>query len=365
MAAGIVAGGGAALLHSEGWLDGLDVTGDYATGVGHRPAGAGRAGLLHRVQNDRIPGGGGRRPDQGRWGRDDGFDALAGRHGNMIEMGIIDPLRVVPPLGAAETARQWPACCSRPTPWSRRSRRRGAAARRWYDRVRVAGRGPCMQPSPDSSTPQSLGLGPSVGMSSRLIFVDWTRSRSGRPGNAGRRRPPGRWPASSTRPSGRSTGERRGVRAVLTFLGPRVHRRGGVRTTRATSPPTWRAARSSATRSALGWLLAANLMAMLIQSLSAKLGIATGRSLHELCREPAPVPRRWCCCGCRPRRSMMATDLADVVRGRRSACTLVFGLSMWVSGVLTGRGRRVHPSSALQVVGVPPPRGRRSPASWR
>src|SRR5213079_1056571 len=33
MAEGIVAGGGATLLHSEGVLDGLDVTGDYATGV--------------------------------------------------------------------------------------------------------------------------------------------------------------------------------------------------------------------------------------------------------------------------------------------------------------------------------------------
>ena len=28
-------------------------------------------------------------------GVDEGFDALQGRHGNMIEMGIIDPLRVV------------------------------------------------------------------------------------------------------------------------------------------------------------------------------------------------------------------------------------------------------------------------------
>src|SRR5262249_61303162 len=33
MAEGIVAGGGAALLHAEQALDDLDVTGDYATGV--------------------------------------------------------------------------------------------------------------------------------------------------------------------------------------------------------------------------------------------------------------------------------------------------------------------------------------------
>src|SRR3981189_3857638 len=37
----------------------------------------------------------------------------------------------------------------------------------------------------------------------------------------------------------------------------------------------------------LVWVIvAANLMAMLIQTLSAKLGIATGRNLPEVCREP-------------------------------------------------------------------------------
>src|SRR3954466_7911175 len=35
-------------------------------------------------------------------------------------------------------------------------------------------------------------------------------------------------------------------------------------------------------------LLAANLMAMLIQNLSAKIGIATGKNLPELCREHFP-----------------------------------------------------------------------------
>jgi manganese transport protein len=40
-------------------------------------------------------------------------------------------------------------------------------------------------------------------------------------------------------------------------------------------------------------VLAANLMAMLVQYLSAKLGIATGRNLAELCREhlPSACPR--------------------------------------------------------------------------
>src|SRR6266702_1117582 len=93
MAEGIVAGGGAALLHSEGVLDGLDVTGDYATGVDivRRALGepayfiAANAGYqaAEVVAQTRT------------MGPDEGFDALAGRQGNMIEMGIIDPLRVV------------------------------------------------------------------------------------------------------------------------------------------------------------------------------------------------------------------------------------------------------------------------------
>ncbi len=40
-------------------------------------------------------------------------------------------------------------------------------------------------------------------------------------------------------------------------------------------------------------ILAANLMAMLIQYLSAKTGIATGRKLPELRREHFPRPVTW------------------------------------------------------------------------
>ena len=57
----------------------------------------------------------------------------------------------------------------------------------------------------------------------------------------------------------------------------------------ATSPPTSRAARN------IGYLLiwvvvASNLMAMLVQSLSAKLGIATGLNLPEMIRQEFPRP---------------------------------------------------------------------------
>ena len=40
-------------------------------------------------------------------------------------------------------------------------------------------------------------------------------------------------------------------------------------------------------------VVASNLMAMLIQTLSAKLGIATGRNLAELCREHYPLWLSW------------------------------------------------------------------------
>src|SRR5690348_14027977 len=45
---------------------------------------------------------------------------------------------------------------------------------------------------------------------------------------------------------------------------------------------------------ALVWvILAANLMAVLVQYLSSKLGLVTGRSLPEVCRERYPAPVRW------------------------------------------------------------------------
>jgi chaperonin GroEL len=158
MAEGIVAGGGAALLHAESALDDLQVKDDYATGVEivrsvlTAPAFliAANAGYSGK---DVIA-------QMAQMGQDDGFDALEGRFGNMIEMGIIDPLRV------ARSALQNGASVAglllttntliaeEQTPWG------GSAAL-------MTEFGPLdeglNQPSPDSSTPQSLGLGPSVG----------------------------------------------------------------------------------------------------------------------------------------------------------------------------------------------------------
>ncbi len=158
MAEGIVAGGGAALLHAEPALDDLEVKDDYATGVE----------IVRRVLTAPaylIAANAGYSGDEviarmAQMGPDEGFDALQGRYGNMIEMGIIDPLRV------ARSALQNGASVAglllttntliaeEQTPWG-------------GSRALMTEFGPLdeglNQPSPDSSTPQSLGLGPSVG----------------------------------------------------------------------------------------------------------------------------------------------------------------------------------------------------------
>ena len=80
-------------------------------------------------------------------------------------------------------------------------------------------------------------------------------------------------------------------------------------------------------------IVAANLMAMLIQSLTAKLGLATGRDLATLCRErlPRPVTRGlWL----QAEAVAMATDLAEIVGGA-VALNLLFGVPLPIGGVLT------------------------------
>ena len=158
MAEGIVAGGGAALLHAEHALDDLQVKDDYATGVEivrkvlTAPAfliatNAGYSGEEVVAQVSKL-------------GPDEGFDALVGRYGNMVDMGIIDPLRV------ARSALQNGASVAglllttdtlvaeEQTPWG------GSPALMTEFGQLDEG---LHQPSPDASTPQSLGLGPSVG----------------------------------------------------------------------------------------------------------------------------------------------------------------------------------------------------------
>jgi manganese transport protein len=81
-------------------------------------------------------------------------------------------------------------------------------------------------------------------------------------------------------------------------------------------------------------ILAANLMAMLIQSLSAKVGIATGKNLPELCRERFP---RAVSVGLWVQAELiaMATDLAEFI-GAAIALNLLFGVPLFVAGLMTG-----------------------------
>jgi manganese transport protein len=80
-------------------------------------------------------------------------------------------------------------------------------------------------------------------------------------------------------------------------------------------------------------LLGANLMAMLIQNLSAKIGIATGHNLPELCREHFPRQVTW---GLWIQAELiaMATDLAEFV-GAAIALNLLFDIPLFPAGVIT------------------------------
>ncbi len=80
-------------------------------------------------------------------------------------------------------------------------------------------------------------------------------------------------------------------------------------------------------------VVASNMMAILIQTLSAKLGIATGRNLGELCRLHFPAPVAWTM-WILMELVAMATDLAEFV-GAALGFSLLFGAPMWLSGIFT------------------------------
>ncbi len=85
----------------------------------------------------------------------------------------------------------------------------------------------------------------------------------------------------------------------------------------------------------LVWVIvAANLLAMLIQTLSAKLGIATGRNLPEVCRERFSrrvVIGLWL----QAEAIAMATDLAEFL-GAAIGLHLLFGFGLFLSAVISG-----------------------------
>ncbi len=129
-------------------------------------------------------------------------------------------------------------------------------------------------------------------------------------------------------------GHRRGLRGLLPFLGPAF-----IAAVAYVDPGNF--ATNIAAGAQFGYLLlwvilASNLMAMLIQSMSAKLGIATGRNLPEVCRERFPKPVSlglWV----QAEIIAMATDLAEFI-GAALALNLLFGIPLFPAGLLTAVG---------------------------
>ncbi|MEI7439937.1 MAG: Nramp family divalent metal transporter, partial [Thermoleophilia bacterium] len=130
------------------------------------------------------------------------------------------------------------------------------------------------------------------------------------------------------------TGNRRGLRKLWPFLGPAF-----VAAIAYVDPGNF--ATNIAAGSGYGYMLlwvilAANLIGMLVQSMSAKLGIASGMSLPEACRQRHSKPVTiglWLIAEF----VAMATDLAEFI-GAAVALYLLFGLPLLPAALVTAVG---------------------------
>ena len=130
--------------------------------------------------------------------------------------------------------------------------------------------------------------------------------------------------------AGRST--RRGLLRILPFLGPAF-----VASVAYIDPGNFATNIQGGAEFGyrLLWVvLASNLIAMLVQTLSAKLGIATGQNLAEVCREQFPRPVVWVMWGLMEIVAM-ATDLAEFL-GAAIGFNLLFGMPLMPAAILTG-----------------------------
>jgi manganese transport protein len=126
-------------------------------------------------------------------------------------------------------------------------------------------------------------------------------------------------------------GRRRGPRAAMLFAGPAV-----IASIAYMDPGNFATNIQAGARYgyALLWVvLMANLIAMLFQALSAKLGIVTGRNLAEMCREHAPRPAAYAMWAA-SEVAAMATDLAESLGGA-IGLSLLFGLPLLSGMVIT------------------------------
>ena len=127
-------------------------------------------------------------------------------------------------------------------------------------------------------------------------------------------------------------GRRRSVRGYLAFAGPAV-----VASIAYMDPGNFATNIQAGAKYGYGLLwvvLLANLIAMLFQALSAKLGIVTGRNLPELCRENFTQKVVW------PmwvvsEIAAMATDLAEFLGGA-IGLSLLFGMPLLAGMIVTG-----------------------------
>ena len=127
------------------------------------------------------------------------------------------------------------------------------------------------------------------------------------------------------------TGRRRGVAALMPFLGPAF-----IAAVAYVDPGNFATNIAAGAKFgyALLWVvLAANLMAMIVQSLSAKLGIATGKNLAEVCRDRFSRPVTWFL-WIQAEAIAMATDLAEFT-GAALGLAILFSLPLFLSGLIT------------------------------
>jgi manganese transport protein len=127
-------------------------------------------------------------------------------------------------------------------------------------------------------------------------------------------------------------GRRRGWRGYLAFAGPAV-----IASIAYMDPGNFATNIQAGAKYGYGLLwvaLLANLVAMLFQALSAKLGIVTGRNLAQICREQFPAPvvlTMWVV----SEGAAMATDLAEFLGGA-IGLSLLFGIPLLAGMAVTG-----------------------------
>jgi manganese transport protein len=127
-------------------------------------------------------------------------------------------------------------------------------------------------------------------------------------------------------------GKRGGMRSAFLFAGPAV-----IASIAYIDPGNF--ATNIQAGSHFGYLLLwvvvmANLIAMLFQALSAKLGIVTGRNLAEMCRDRFAPPLRYTMWGI-SEVAAMATDLAEFLGGA-IGLSLLFHLPLLAGMAVTG-----------------------------